>query len=972
MSAMEKPVYRFGEFELDPEERRLLAHGQPVTLTPKVFDTLVLLVEHAGHAVSKDELMHALWPRGFVDESNLTKHIWLIRKALGDAEHEGRCIETVPKRGYRFVAPVQRVARVDAIVDSAVPMPVVVADPANETVPAAIGLAPADHALFDSSAAHGAWIAGRDSERRQLAFAQEQITAGKPTPRRTRRAWIAGIVVAILAVAAVSTWRYASRETPAPATSLPGTAVAIIAFNNLSQNPKDAWLAPALGEMLSTEIAAGGQLHALPDELVRPARADLAAPLAGGYAAQSLATLRKRLGTDYVLSGSYLVTGSGEQPQLRLDLALQDARNGAAVATLARSGAVADLPALVIQSGAILRDKLGLPSASNSELREVAAAQPPNSEVARHVGFALDALQKYDPARARDELLQAIAQAPGYAPAYMYLAQAWSALGYRAKALAASKQALANAQDLPEEQRLQIEAQQSRMQADHPRTVGILRKLAALRSQNPEYSLQLVDALCAAGKPDEADSVLTALRAMPAIMDDPRAELAAVQIANVRDDKKAASAHAQRALQLAQARGEPGLIANAQLQLGIASGDTPAAESLLRQAAADYAHIGNPHGEAQSYQNLGNLLFARNQITPARETYQRAMTIYQSVGDLGGVAAIYDDLSRMLWSAGDRDGAETAARQSLQIARETNDLVRQAWNLAGLATLLSDESDSDEVASMYQQAISLDEQAGERTHHVFALATYGDLLRQRGDLEHAREVCMKALTEAKALADAEQIASADFECAQIALDRGDVDAAAASLKTIEKNTTASGDTFDAANAQLMLGQIAMGRQQWVDARAFLESSLKGWTASQEPAGQAVSESLLALCYSALGDTSARDKAAAHAVALHGQVNQRAEVLPVDIALAQLRGETGARDTAISTLRALADDADKRRWIGMAMEARLGAVQLLDRGSDSAVAKKSHDDLAASARQLGYGWVLQRLAMIAKPAVTTAR
>ena len=82
--------------------------GLPVTLTPKVFDTLVLLVERAGHVVSKDELMAALWPRGFVDESNLTKHIWLIRKALGDGEHEARYIETVAKVGYRFVAPVPR------------------------------------------------------------------------------------------------------------------------------------------------------------------------------------------------------------------------------------------------------------------------------------------------------------------------------------------------------------------------------------------------------------------------------------------------------------------------------------------------------------------------------------------------------------------------------------------------------------------------------------------------------------------------------------------------------------------------------------------------------------------------------------------------------------------------------------------------------------------------------------------------
>jgi DNA-binding winged helix-turn-helix (wHTH) protein len=121
LSALEKPAYRFGDCELDPQERRLLVHGHPVTLTPKVFDTLVLLVDRAGHAVSKDELMAALWPRGFVDESNLTKHIWLIRKALGDGEHEAKYIETVAKVGYRFIVSVQRVQRQHDVQAAAAP-----------------------------------------------------------------------------------------------------------------------------------------------------------------------------------------------------------------------------------------------------------------------------------------------------------------------------------------------------------------------------------------------------------------------------------------------------------------------------------------------------------------------------------------------------------------------------------------------------------------------------------------------------------------------------------------------------------------------------------------------------------------------------------------------------------------------------------------------------------------------------------
>ena len=86
--------------------------------------------------------------------------------------------------------------------------------------------------------------------------------------------------------------------TPSAAVTESCNAAAIVEFNNLSQNAKDAWLGPALGEMLATEITAGGNVYVLPDELVRTAHGYLAAPLAGGYAAQSLAALRRRLGAE--------------------------------------------------------------------------------------------------------------------------------------------------------------------------------------------------------------------------------------------------------------------------------------------------------------------------------------------------------------------------------------------------------------------------------------------------------------------------------------------------------------------------------------------------------------------------------------------------------------------------------------------------------------------------------------------------
>ena len=105
------PVYEFGPFRLDPAERLLLRNGQPVDLKPKAFDLLVFLVERQGRLVSKHELMEGLWPGTFVEEANLTYTVSILRRALGDKgdKQEGdQFIQTLPTRGYRFVAQVHK------------------------------------------------------------------------------------------------------------------------------------------------------------------------------------------------------------------------------------------------------------------------------------------------------------------------------------------------------------------------------------------------------------------------------------------------------------------------------------------------------------------------------------------------------------------------------------------------------------------------------------------------------------------------------------------------------------------------------------------------------------------------------------------------------------------------------------------------------------------------------------------------
>ena len=107
MSLLHPDTYEFGDFRLEAGKRLLLRQGNPVALTPKVFDTLLHLVQHQGKVIAKDDLMRAVWPETVVEENNLNQSISTLRRVLGENRGENRYIATVPGRGYHFIPVVE-------------------------------------------------------------------------------------------------------------------------------------------------------------------------------------------------------------------------------------------------------------------------------------------------------------------------------------------------------------------------------------------------------------------------------------------------------------------------------------------------------------------------------------------------------------------------------------------------------------------------------------------------------------------------------------------------------------------------------------------------------------------------------------------------------------------------------------------------------------------------------------------------
>src|SRR5579864_9099947 len=126
-----KHAYEFGPFRIDTIERLLFRGDEMVSLTPKAVDTLLALVSNHGRVLGKEELMKLIWPDSFVEEGGLARNISILRKVFEEGDSELQYIETLPKRGYRFLASVKDILPSDSAASAAAPLPQLTRDPVS-------------------------------------------------------------------------------------------------------------------------------------------------------------------------------------------------------------------------------------------------------------------------------------------------------------------------------------------------------------------------------------------------------------------------------------------------------------------------------------------------------------------------------------------------------------------------------------------------------------------------------------------------------------------------------------------------------------------------------------------------------------------------------------------------------------------------------------------------------------------------
>src|SRR5215469_14915125 len=225
MSLAEKEIYRFGHFTLDLTERVLSCEGTPVSLTPKAFDTLLCLVRHHGHILTKDELLKQVWPDTFVEEVNLAVNISVIRKALGENPQDCRYIATVPGRGYRFVAEVS-----DFVTH-------------NGSGSLAVTSAPPVSALSDEEQAVGSVEAADAKEVDVAVFTYPKPLVAVPS----------AVVILFLIAAAFGGYFWNRHDSAAPSASAM-TSIAVLPFTDLSPSRDQEYFSDGLAEELINDL----------------------------------------------------------------------------------------------------------------------------------------------------------------------------------------------------------------------------------------------------------------------------------------------------------------------------------------------------------------------------------------------------------------------------------------------------------------------------------------------------------------------------------------------------------------------------------------------------------------------------------------------------------------------------------------------------------------------------------------------
>lgn len=788
--------YRFGLFELDPSARRLLKQGKTVRLQDQPFELLITLVERKGEIVLREELRQRLWPDDtFVDfDKSLGVAVTKLRDVLGDNAASPTFVETIPRRGYRFIASVQ------TPVDSVAPQ-----------------------------------LLSGETEASQ---SRVSTPASSPSPRRNPRpvklALAGTIGFLVLAVAILYSLRSSWWRSSPPASAAGALrsvhsrrSVAVLGFRNLPGRREDDWLSQAFAEMLGTELAAGGRLRLVSDEDVARVKRELPLGDEESLAKPTLERLHTNPGADLVVLGSYTPMAEKHGTRLRLDIRVQDTASGETILEDAVTGDEAGIFDLAARAGADLRKSLGVTSLSPEDAVAARASLPANEQAIRLYSEGNAKLWDFDFVGAREDLTRAVAADPQFPLAHIALSDAWDHLGYRFRAASEARRALDLSQHLSREEQLLIAGQYQRTVRNSPKAVEAYRSLFALRPDSLDYGLRLAAAQLQISHSDALQTLQT-LRTLPSpANDDPRIDLIEAS-AQVDQDFVAAQAAAKRAVVKGKAQGSPLIVARAYgilcQQAGSIGASLEEAVGYCEAARQSYASGGDYNNEARTLNDLAGIYFLQGDLLRAEKMWRDAAKEFRQVSDLEGLAATSNNLGDVFLLQGDLGPAKQLIEASVPSYRAIEDKAGMALALTDIAEIARLQGNLETSRATYLQAEATAEEIGNKEAKSYALFGLGVLLTDRGDLTAARKYYEQSLTLRNESGELQAAGESRVALAGLSIEEGRAADAESELRKRKDQFHQERETDDELIATVTLVQALQSEGKLADANGEVASA----------------------------------------------------------------------------------------------------------------------------------------------------
>ena len=954
-------LFRFGVFEADVENAFLTRKGIRIRLQDQPFRILAILLEHAGQIVTRDDLQRKLWPTGtYVDfEGSLNAALKRLRAALEDDADNPRFVETVPKRGYRFIAPVT-VARESAPAKSA---------PAPETNVATPVASPSTPTEVDP---------GRSVAKTRILRIRLRVAA-------------VIVFVAAFAVAGFIAARKKAAAHTATSTlksNIPVTqrrSVAVLGFHNASGRSGDGWLSTALTEMLRTELGAGDELRVVPGEDVTQFRLGAPWSATDSLSPATASRVGKALEGDLLVLGSYTTLGDPQSESVRVDFRLQEAQTGEILYEGAETGAEKQFFGVAAKVGVALRERLGLPMVTESEEVGVLTSLPSDADADRFYSLGLEKMRQNDVATAKDLFLQAERIAPNFAQVHLMLARAWGALGYDQKSRVEAKKSFDLSASLPETDKLLAAGAYYESLRDTDRAASTYRAVLALHPDSVDDAVRLIAVLNAVGRHEEGLAIIKQLRQFPPpVSDDPRIDFWEGQLTSY-SKPSAAQPFFDKAVAETAARGEKLLYARFRLQqcISLIYGNHPTqgAEAYCQEAHDIFISAGNRLYAADALRAIGDRRGAEGDLTGAREIYRRALAILSTLDEHEKTGVVLNNMAITYENQGQIEQSEGLFKRAAENWSECGDTVNEATALGNLGDVLMERGELRQAEKQYESAREKAESSGS-TYFPYYLYSIAVIRLYEGDVTGADQYTTQALAMARERDDAGSLASIFAAICDIRLAQGDLSAARQNCQQALALQQQLGKRQGIAENQASLAALSIEEGKPAEADTALRKSLAEFQTEKTIMDEIQVETDLARALLMEGKFEEASKMISDASKLSRDSRDPSLKLPIAIGdarirVAQIASSKGAKrdfsgpreelQTAISTARRL-------DYFGIECEARL-ALGEIELRTAPALGRSHLAALAEQAREHGLQLVARRAselqdapALAAKPTV----